>query len=84
MKTNKEVVEELVKYFLTQDPAIVARLLANAWIDYNRISRSVSLSKEERSCLSYRILMNAQEVARFDKEGPKGDLKPIVYESGGD
>lgn len=77
---NKEVVDNLIEYFLTQDKKVVCRLLANAMIDYNRLYFIDSLSTSELSSLTYRIEQNSIEVRKFAENGPDGDLTPIIIE----
>ena len=84
METNKQVIEELVAYFITQDQKVVARLLANAMIDFNRLDLYEKMTPQETKSFWNRVGRNALSVRKFAKDGPNGDLKPIVYESGDD
>ena len=71
---NKDIIIRLIDYLLTQDPKIVARLLANAMLDYYRIAYPHLLTKEEHERLMLRIHYNAQSYADFAKNGAQGDL----------
>ncbi len=73
--SNKEVIDRLIEYLLTQDPKIVARSLANAMIDFNRMYHLLDLPLNERNNLLNRIEKNSKEVRRFAEHGPDGDLK---------
>jgi len=75
MKTNKEVIEALQSYYLTKDPKLVARALANACVDYNRIANAESLPKNEFDLLCLRIQKNSECLQKFSKSGPAGDFK---------
>lgn len=46
--TNKEVVDKLQSYYLTQDTVTIARLCANYAIDINRFYNFEHLSIEEK------------------------------------
>jgi dsDNA-binding SOS-regulon protein len=74
MTTNKEVVEKLINFFLSQDAKVVARILANNMIDFNRIAEIESLPEDERERLFTRIARNADALKCFVKNGPKDDL----------
>lgn len=69
MITNKEVIDKLQQYYMSSDPAIVARALANAVIDMNRIYNIESIQEGEYECLLYRIEMNAKSVQKFVADG---------------
>lgn len=74
MKTNKEVVEKLVEYFLTQDQASVCRILANLMIDMHRINNISKLEEKEKASLFFRMDKNSKSLLDFVKNGPQGDL----------
>lgn len=80
MITNKDVVQKLVDYFLTQNPEDVARLLANNLIDFNRIFHSKDLQEEEYNSLVKRIKINLDTLNDFVKNGAKGPLKFVQRE----
>lgn len=68
---NKEVIEKLTDYLLTQtDYAAVCRALANCMLDFNRLANWKDITPEERDSLTLRIEMNSDEFERFAKEGP--------------
>ncbi len=71
---NKEVIDKLVEYFLTQDPKIVARLAANSIIDLNRFFYMRKLSNDELKTLLRRIDRNMKALQNFIQNGPDGDL----------
>ncbi len=81
MKTNKEVIRKLSDYFLTQNPGIVARVLANCMIDFHRIRNLDELPENEKDSLTFRIDANSQAVVDFVNNGPQGDLVPFNIES---
>lgn len=72
--TNKELIEKLVEYFLTQDSKVVARILANQMIDMRRLILLDRLPKEEAASVIKRSLLNMKELERFSRQGPKGDI----------
>lgn len=72
--TNKELVRKLSRYFETQDPRIVAYLLACSQLDHYRLSVFESLPEEEADCLIERLEKNNQELMKFAKNGPSGKL----------
>ena len=77
--TNKELMKRLTAYFLTQDPKTVARLLANAFLDFHRINTLDSLPTKETECLLKRIELNSKNLQRFARgEGMNEDLKAIL------
>lgn len=82
MKTNKEVIDKLTEYFITQDKKTIARSLANMMIDFNRIFYLKSLPEDERVLLNARIIANMLALRKFIKDGPDGDL--ILYNMGGE
>lgn len=69
MKTNKEIIEALTEYFMTQDPKIIARSLASFSIDFTRIDEMKKLPASEKICLLKRIKANANQVRKFVKNG---------------
>jgi hypothetical protein len=72
---NKQVIQKLVDYYVTQDPAMVARALANALVDFNRFANLPHLPDEERECLFARLKANCDELQDFIANGPRCDLK---------
>ena len=79
-KSNKQVIDEMTDYFLKSDPELVARLLANCMIDFNRMANIEYLDYEESSSLMYRVHNNAEQVVNFAKFGDRGPLKLYKYE----
>lgn len=75
MKTNKEVSDKLTEYFLTQDPEVVARILAANMIDLNRLYHFELLEDDERENLFRRLDHNIGQLEEFIKNGPMSDLK---------
>lgn len=71
---NKELIQRLVDYFLTQKPETVARGFAGAMLDMCRIRSMSDLPEDELACLLERIDKNAIEIHKFAKNGPSGDL----------
>lgn len=80
---NKEVIDSLKEYFITQPPEAVAMLAGALMVDMWRMSSVDSLPQEEAACLFERIEKNAQSVRDFVINGPKGDLKIIKMNSDG-
>ena len=75
MKTNKELIQELIDYFLVQDPKIVAKVLAALMIDMNRLMHMDSLDIEEKASLITRMHFNNASLSKFAKNGPESDFK---------
>lgn len=73
--SNKEIIDRLVKYFLTQDPRIVAQMMAAHLIDLNRIHHIHKLDESEKNSLLYRIEKNVEQLHKFIQYGPQGDLR---------
>jgi|HubBroStandDraft_3_1064219.scaffolds.fasta_scaffold253604_2 hypothetical protein len=82
MKTNKEVIDALTKYFITQDKETVARCLASMIIDFNRIFHLQTLPEEEKALLNARVIANVLSLRKFIKNGPEGDIKLYKWNSG--
>lgn len=78
---NKEAMDKLQAYYLTQDPAIVARGLASLLIDMNRLKHVDSLGEKEAQCLEVRLNLMMDELQDFVKNGPKHDLRLIKMNS---
>lgn len=74
MKTNIEVIEALSKYFLTQDPALIARGLANCMIDLQRFLVIGELETEDQCLLLMRTQKNVESLNKFIKDGPDGSI----------
>jgi|GEM_PF-3074168 hypothetical protein len=81
MKTNKEVVEALTKYYLEQDPILVARALASMLIDMNRIQNIKLLSKSEKENLFIRLRLNVAQLHDFIENGPADEFKLFTMNS---
>lgn len=65
MKTNKEVIHKLKKYFLEQETEVVALALAGLMIDANRWDKYDKLSENEARSLHHRTHMHALSVQGF-------------------
>lgn len=78
---NKEVIDRLVEYFLTQDPAIVARMFANAIVDLNRVYHIDQLSDSEIACLFDRMEHNREQVIKLIEDGPHGNINLKLVQS---
>lgn len=81
MSTNKEIIDRLQEYFLTQDAQIVARSLAGLMIDLNRMMIFSSLSNMERVNLMDRMEINRRSLIKFIEMGEGGDLVLFNIES---
>jgi hypothetical protein len=73
-KSNKEVIDSLVEYFLTQDHKIICKALAGMIIDQNRIHHLEDLNAEDTDRLFERIKLNSERLERFILNGPVGDV----------
>ena len=58
-KTNKELINELEAYFLTQDSKVIARTLAAMMIDIHRLMNMDTLGKNEKHNLITRSYFNS-------------------------
>lgn len=74
MTTNKEISDKMTAYFLTQDPEIVARILAANMIDLNRLYHFELLEDDERESLFRRLDHNIEQLQEFIKSGSTSDL----------
>lgn len=74
-KTNKEVIQELMKYFMQQPHEQTCKMLACFMIDLNRIIHYKQLGKDELASLQLRVKWNLDQLQKFIKDGPDGDLK---------
>ncbi len=74
MKTNKEIIEELIEYYKKQDLETVCRTLANCQVDLNRWTNIHLCEHKERESLIKRTRINAKELQRFLREGGKESL----------
>lgn len=74
MKTNKEVIDALIEYFLKQPPEVIARGLANSMIDIQRLYLFSECTNEEKKSLLYRTDQNIRALKKFVKDGPDGAL----------
>lgn len=83
MKTNKELIDALQEFFLTQDPKVIAHTLAIFMIDLQRILNFENLEKDEQESLHFRILKNVQEIQKFAKESPPDNerLKYVIFQT---
>lgn len=75
---NKEALEKIKAFLLTQDPETVADVLAGHMIDVNRLANLKDLPEDERKNLWNRIHLNAQEIRRRIREGFTSNLKSEV------
>lgn len=73
-KTNKHLIDELQKYFLTQDQKTICRTLAAIMVDLHRVNNFESLGLNERENLVIRMDFNSQALLKFAKYGPDGDF----------
>jgi hypothetical protein len=61
--TNKEVVDRLQKFYLEQvEHKIVAEMLANSIVDFNRFLHLHELPEEEQQSLIFRIKANIESL----------------------
>lgn len=65
---NKDLIDKLQAYLLTQNPEIVARLLANCMVDFFRLYTIKYLPFEEVESLFHRIEKNAISLREFEKK----------------
>ncbi len=65
MKTNKEASATLQKYFLKQDPALIAEVCAWLIIDLNRVLYLNEFSEEEGRAFLDRLAVNMLEVSEI-------------------
>lgn len=73
-KENKFVIEELTKYFLEQDHAVIARALAGSMLDIHRFMTLEVLGQKEINNLIIRCKHVSKELVKFAKDGPDGPL----------
>lgn len=66
---NKELIDRLQAYFLTQDPNVVARILANYMIDMHRLCCVWEIPEEEQENLACRMSINSEKLQDFAKNG---------------
>lgn len=81
---NKEVMDKVTSYLLTQDPAVVARTCAALMVDINRIDMIESLPADEVECLFKRIALNSIELREFIEKGATKDFKIVRMNSSED
>jgi hypothetical protein len=81
---NKEIIDKLQAYYLTQDPALIARLCACFMIDMNRLITMADLPERELECLLARIKMHSEDLWDFIRNGPSGDLKLVNVQNAED
>ncbi len=79
--TNKEVVDKLQLYYLTQDPKMVARICANFALDLNRFLNIDDLDDDEKEDFLRRISFNVGEIYKFVR-GEDLDLRHWKDEDG--
>lgn len=71
---NKEVIEKLKAYYLTQDHETVCHALASLVVDVHRVVNCEKLPEKEFRCLEWRLNKMSEELEKFVKDGPKGEL----------
>ena len=76
--SNKETMDRLQKYLEKQDMKVVCKVCASLMIDMNRVFSIHGLSNDEVEHLWERIRMNSFELEKFLKDGPSGNLTPII------
>jgi hypothetical protein len=72
--SNKEILDKLTDYLLTQDHKVVCRVLANHMLDQLRLHNLEILPADEADRLFKRIELNANSLRDFALNGPKGNL----------
>lgn len=78
---NKQAIEKIKEYCLTQDKENVCHALAALMIDINRIYYIDRLDEKERHNLQMRMKINIAEMQRFLIEGPDSDFKLMNIDS---
>ena len=68
---NKEVIDKLTAYFITQDPRQIALALASTMVDMHRLLLFRELDPEEKESLRVRCAANSEELIRFLNKGPR-------------
>jgi hypothetical protein len=76
---NKEVMDRLTEYYLTQDPKLVARALASQMVDLHRIWHMLELPEAEMHSLHERCEMNLIELDRFLEDDSRRNLKFKIF-----
>jgi hypothetical protein len=71
---NKELMDKLQDYFLTQDQKTVCRLAASLMIDLNRILYATALPAKELDCLVFRVRHMIEELRNFADHDCKDEL----------
>jgi len=66
---KNEVIEKLQKHFLEQEPKIIARALANVFIDLKRIKKIYELPVKDVEYLVLRMNKNIEQLDEFIKNG---------------
>ncbi len=80
-KTNKELINELEAYFITQDQKVIARTLASMMIDIHRFMNLDQLQENEFTNLIIRSKANSDSLMRFAEFGAEGIFKCTNLES---
>lgn len=80
---NKEVIGKLIEYYLTQDPKMIARVLANCMVDFNRLTHYQGLSPDELERLEGRLKFNDEALRKFAKDEKHEDLKLFIFKEDG-
>lgn len=76
--TNKEMIEKLTNYFMSQDSLLVANSCAHLIIDLNRFYNFNDLSENERNDLFERVSYNLSEAVKAATSTNPSDLK-LIY-----
>lgn len=80
-KTNKEIIKALTEYFMLQPQENTCKMLACLLIDLNRIVHYKQLPQAELDSLNLRVQLNIDQLNKFIKDGPQGDLKMENWDS---
>jgi hypothetical protein len=78
---NKEAIDKLKAYFITQDHDIICYSLAALMVDLHRIYYIKDIPDDEKHNLQMRTQINIAEMQRFLKEGPESEMKNIKINS---
>ena len=78
---NKESLQRLKEYLLSQPPEVVATICSGLMLDIHRYANFSQLSKHEVNSLVGRTLKNSEQVQNFIKNGPSGDIVVRKYNS---
>lgn len=65
---NKDLIDKLQDYLLTQSPQDVARIAANAMIDLGRFWDINDLDENEKNCFLERMAHNVNQLKKFAQD----------------